>query len=462
MIHPQVFKAGDIRGVVSGDAAEWDQLGAAAIGAAFVEAFGLAGKVFILGRDARVLGRELSLAFAEGAMRAGASVLDISLASTDEVWFASGWLNLPAVQFTASHNPAVYNGIKFCQAGAAPITPELMSRIHELSSARLPASSIRGVLRERDVLPDYARYLHSLVDTDYARRLKVVVDAGNGMAGHTVPAVLGPLGIDIIGLYLDLDGRFPNHAPNPLDPKNLLDAQRAVREHGADVGLVFDGDADRCFIIDDQARPVPAGAVAALIARSELAREPGSTVVVNSITSAAVGEVVAAAGGRLAISRVGHSFMKATMAEHRAVFGGEHSGHYYFRDFWGADTGLLAALHVLALIGRGSVSELVAGLPVYAASGELNFTTSDPHTVLSLLAEELGGRGDLDWSDGLSIHGPDWWVNLRTSNTEPLVRLNVEARDSGTMAVLRDAAMAAITSAVDLPSSAQSPSDPTF
>lgn len=446
MIEPQIFKANDIRGVVGGDSPEWDTDGARAIGAAFVVAFGLAGEEFVLGRDMRAGGRELSLAFAEGAMDQGAGVVDVGLASTDQLWFASGHTHLPGVQFTASHNPAAYNGVKFCLPDAAPITPELMARITQLAFVDLPPVAARGGYRETDLLAAYAAHLHSLVDLSGMRRLKVVVDAGNGMAGHTTPAVLGPLGIDVIGLFTDLDGSFPNHPPNPLEPANLVDAQRAVREHGADLALVFDGDADRCFLIDEHGEVVSPSVVTALIAQAELAREPGGVIVVNTITSRAVAEVVAAAGGRVVISAVGHTRMKALMAEHHAIFGGEHSAHYYFREFWGADTGMLAGLHVLALMGRTGrpISELAADLPHYAASGEINSTVSDPGAIMAEVAAAFSGRGTIDTGDGLLVAGSDWWVSVRESNTEPLLRLNVEARDDRTVAALRDEALGII------------------
>lgn len=446
MIEPQIFKANDIRGLVGGDHPEWDLDGARAIGAAFAAAFELSGREFVMSRDMRAGGRELSLAFADGAMSQGASVLDVGLASTDGLWFASGHTHLPGVQFTASHNPATYNGVKFCLPDAAPITPELMAKIRELSFVELQPSGGRGGYREQDLLDAYAAHLHSLVDLDGMRRLTVVVDAGNGMAGYTTPAVLGPLNVDVIGLFMELDGSFPNHQPNPLEPKNLVDAQRAVREHGADLGLVFDGDADRCFIIDERGEVVSPSVVTALIARAELAREPGATIVVNTITSRAVGEVVAASGGQLAVSAVGHTRMKAVMATHHAIFGGEHSAHYYFRDFWGADTGMLAGLHVLALVGRSGkpMSELASELPQYAASGELNSSVADPKAAMNEVAEAFAGRGDISWVDGLLISSVDWWVSVRESNTEPLLRLNVEACDDATVAALRDEALAII------------------
>lgn len=446
MIEPQVFKANDIRGLVSGEHPEWDLDGALAIGAAFAAAFELAGREFVIGRDMRAGGRELSQAFAEGAMGQGAGVVDVGLASTDGLWFASGYTHLPGVQFTASHNPATYNGVKFCLPDAAPITPELMAKIRELSYVELPLAETRGSYRTQDVLGAYAAHLHSLVDLRGMRRLKVVVDAGNGMGGFTTPAVLGPLDIEVIGLFLDLDGSFPNHQPNPLEPENLVDAQRAVREHGADLGLVFDGDADRCFIIDERGEVVSPSVVTALIARSELAREPGATIVVNTITSRAVAEVVAAAGGKLTTSVVGHTRMKAAMAEHNAIFGGEHSAHYYFREFWRADTGMLAGLHVIALLGRTGLpmSELAAELPLYAASGEINSVVSDAKAVMAQVADAFAGRGEISWVDGLLVSGVDWWVSVRESNTEPLLRLNVEARDAGTVAALRDEALSII------------------
>jgi phosphomannomutase len=445
VIQPGVFKANDIRGVVSGSGVEWDVDGARAVGMAFAEAFELAGSQFVMSRDMRAGGPELARAFAEGAMSRGASVVDIGLASTDGLWFASGHLGMPGVQFTASHNPAQYNGIKFCQSMAAPITPALMARVKELTYAELAPVAERGSLRTLELLDAYAARLHSLVDLSNLRRLKVVVDAGNGMAGYTTPAVLGVLNLELIELFTQLDGSFPNHPPNPLEPANLVDAQRAVVEHGADLALVFDGDADRCFIIDENGEVVSPSVVTALIARAELAREPGATIVVNSITSRAVAEVVQACGGEVAVSMVGHTRMKAVMASRNAIFGGEHSAHYYFRDFWGADTGMLAALHVLALVGRDtSMSQLAAQLPSYAASGEINSTVADPGAAMDDVGTQLGSRGAVSHDDGLLISGPDWWVSVRESNTEPLLRLNVEARDDVTVAELRDTALAII------------------
>lgn len=446
MLTPSIFKANDIRGLAGGADAEWDADGAYALGTAFVDVLGLTGKTFVLARDMRITGGELSRAFADGACARGADVIDIGLASTDGLYFASGHLSLPGVMFTASHNPATYNGIKFCRAGAAPIEPDQLVQI--AARAGEPAAPVArpGHVTQRDLLPAYAEHLRSLVNLDQIRRLKVVVDAGNGMAGHTTPSVLGALPIDIVGLYLDLDGSFPHHQPNPLEPQNLVDARKAVVQYGADCALVFDGDADRCFIIDERGEVVTPSLVTALIAEAELKREPGSAIVVNTITSQVVGEVVAAAGGELYVSRVGHTYVKALMAKHNAIFGGEHSAHYYFRDFWFADTGMLAALHVLSALGRSErpLSELVAGYDRYVGSGEINSTVLDARVAMERVADGFVGRGHAEWSDGLIIRGDGWWVSVRASNTEPLLRLNVEARDHATMAELRDRALGLI------------------
>jgi len=411
----------------------------------------LAGGTFVLGRDMRTSGPAMARAFAEGAMAAGASVVDAGLASTDELWFASGFLDLPGIQFTASHNPAAYNGIKFCLAQAQPVSADFLvavaHRAREIDAGATPVlADARGSYYERDVLADYAGYLHSLVHLDGMRRLKVVVDAGNGMAGHTAPAVLGPLNVDMVGLYLELDGSFPNHQPNPLEPENLVDAQRAVVDHGADLALVFDGDADRCFVIDERGEVVSPSVITALIAAAELEREPGATIVVNTITSRTVAEVVTERGGQVVTSKVGHTYVKGLMAGHGAIFGGEHSAHYYFRDFWGADTGMLAGLHVLGLLGRSdrTMSQLAAEYDRYAASGEINSTVADVPAMLDRVERRFDGRGAADRVDGLTVRGDDWWVSLRPSNTEPLLRLNVEAKDPALMGQLRDEVLAIV------------------
>ena len=442
MITQTIFKANDIRGVTEGPEPEWDEAGATAVGVALVEVLGLgAGDRLVLGRDMRVSGERMSAAFTEGVLSRGVDVLDIGLASTDELWFASGRLDLPGAMFTASHNPAAYNGVKFCLPGAKPVDPAQLVEIARLAQAAQPgATATRGTRTEQDLLPAYAEHLLSLVDLSGIRRLTVVADAGNGMAGHTLPAVLGTLDLELVGLYTDPDGTFPNHQPNPLEPENLVDAQAAVREHGADLALVFDGDADRCFVIDERGEVVAPSTVTAMIARAELAREPGSTVVCNKITSWSVPEIVRELGGEIVITRVGHTFVKAAMAEHGAVFGGEHSAHYYFRDFWGADTGMLAALHVLALLGRSDqpLSVLSADYTRYVPSGELNSTVTDAPAAIARVEEAFAGRGAADHVDGLTVAGEDWWLNVRPSNTEPLLRLNVEARTGDMMVSLRD------------------------
>jgi phosphomannomutase len=440
-----IVKAYDIRGLVP------DQLGpdlAARFGAAFVQATGTG--AIVVGRDMRPSSPELSKAFASGAAGAGADVTDIGLASTDLLYYASGSLDLPGAMFTASHNPAQYNGIKLCRSGAAPIGQgsglEEIQALVEAGETR-PAGRV-GRIVERDLLPDYAAYLHSLVDLSSIRPLTVVVDAGNGMAGHTVPAVFAGLNARLIPLYFELDGTFPNHDANPIVPANLVDLAAAVREHGADLGLAFDGDADRCWVMDERGESVPPSVVTALVASRELAREPGSTVIHNLITSRSVPEVVRESGGVAVRTRVGHSYIKQEMARTGAIFGGEHSAHYYFRDFWRADTGMLAALHVLAALGGQDqpLSRLVSEFDRYAGSGEINSKVADQRDRIQAVRSAYRDRPgvSLDELDGLTVSAADWWFNLRPSNTEPLLRLNVEAADGDTMAAVRDEVLALI------------------
>jgi len=449
MIHASIFKANDIRGVTTGPEPEWDADGAYAIGAATADVFAISAGAgaLVVGRDMRTTSPVLSAAFADGVLNRGADVIDIGLASTDGLWFASGSLGLPGAMFTASHNPGNYNGIKFCHPGARPVEPAELVAIRERALAEAVAPAVRrGTRSERDLLGAYADHLLSLVDLSGIRRLKVVVDAGNGMGGLTTPAVLAGQNLEIVGLYLDLDGSFPNHPPNPLEPANLLDAQAAVREHGADLAVVFDGDADRCFVIDERGEVVSPSAITGLIAVRELARDPGGTIVINKITSHSVPQLVAAAGGRTVITRVGHTFVKAAMAENGAVFGGEHSAHFYFRDFWGADTGMLAALHVLAAVGETDepLSRLVEQYSLFAASGEINSTVAEVEPILVALEKHFGDRAVPDRVDGLTLTGDGWWVNVRPSNTEPLLRLNVEAPTAEQVDALRDEALAII------------------
>jgi phosphomannomutase len=353
--------------------------------------------------------------------------------------------------FTASHNPARYNGIKLCRPGASPVGQDSgLDRIRAEVEQGVPTSDAApGTVSARDLLGDYADYLRGLVDLTGSRPLKVVVDAGNGMGGHTVPRVLAGLPLDVVPLYFELDGTFPNHEANPLDPANLVDLQAKVREVGADIGLAFDGDADRCFVIDERGEPVSPSAVTALVAVRELGKHPGGTVIYNLITSHAVPEIVAEHGGKAVRTRVGHSFIKQKMAETGAIFGGEHSAHYYFRDFWRADTGMLAALHVLAALGEQpmSLSELTAGYSRYAASGEINSEVDDQQARAAAVRTEFANRAgtEIDELDGLTVTLPDGsWFNLRASNTEPLLRLNVEAADAAAVAALRDDVLALV------------------
>jgi phosphomannomutase len=440
----QLVKAYDVRGVVPD---QWDESLAELFGAAFVQVTGA--RAIVTGHDMRPSSPGLSRAFARGAAARGVDVTEIGLCSTDQLYYASGALDLPGAMFTASHNPARYNGIKMCRAGAAPVGQDTgLAQVRELvegwseSGAPAPAAT-PGTLTRQDTLEEYAAHLRSLVDLTSIRPLKVVVDAGNGMGGHTVPTVFAGLPLDVVPMYFELDGTFPNHEANPLDPANLVDLQKRVREEGADLGIAFDGDADRCFVVDQQGDPVSPSAVTALVASRELARHGGKgTVIHNLITSWSVPEVVREQGGTPVRTRVGHSFIKAEMARTGAIFGGEHSAHYYFKDFWNADTGMLAALHVLAALGgqQGTLSALVAQYDRYAGSGEINSTVADQTGRLLAVRSAYEGREgiELDELDGLTVSSTDWWFNVRPSNTEPLLRLNAEARDEPTMAKVRD------------------------
>jgi phosphomannomutase len=447
----QIVKAYDVRGVVPD---QLDETDTEALGAAFAEFVGA--PCVVVGHDMRPSSPGLAAAFARGAASRGADVVQIGLASTDLLYFASGALDMPGAMFTASHNPAKYNGIKMCKAGAAPIGQE--SGLVEIRQAAqavldgtpLPPSEKTGTITERAMLDDYAAYLNKLVDLSKIRPLKVVVDAANGMGGYTVPTVFGSadnghserLPLEVVDLYFELDGTFPNHEANPLDPKNLVDLQRAVLEHGADLGLAFDGDADRCFVVDERGEPVAPSTVTALVAVRELAKHPGATIIHNLITSAAVPEIVREHGGVPVRTRVGHSFIKQEMATTGAVFGGEHSAHYYFQDFWKADTGMLAAMHVLAALGeqQAPLSELAADYTRYAASGEINSEVADQAGRSAAVRAAFESRPGVtvDELDGLTVTGEGWWFNVRPSNTEPLLRLNIEAADADAVAALRD------------------------
>jgi phosphomannomutase len=441
-----IFKAYDVRGTVP------DQIDAALarrVGNAFVAVTGA--ERVVVGHDMRPSSPELSRAFADGAAEAGADVTLIGLASTDELYFASGHLAQPGAMFTASHNPAQYNGIKMCRAHAQPIGMETgLAEIRDrVASGETLTAERPGSIGERDLLAEYATYLLELAPVR-GRHLKVVVDAGNGMAGLTAPAVLGQVDVDVVPLYFELDGTFPNHEANPIEPANLVDLQAKVRETGADIGLAFDGDADRCFLVDERGELVSPSVLTALIAARELAKQPGATIIHNLITSRAVPEIVEEHGGRPVRTRVGHSFIKATMAETDAIFGGEHSGHFYFRDFWRADSGMLAALHALAALAEsdGPLSQVLAPYSRHVASGEINSEVADQQAVLRRLEQDWGSRPgvSLDHLDGLSVQHDDWWFNVRASNTEPLLRLNAEGKDAETMQRIRDEVLATIRS----------------
>ncbi|MFD8816589.1 phosphomannomutase/phosphoglucomutase [Streptomyces sp. NPDC059627] len=446
----QIVKAYDVRGVVPD---QWDEALAELFGAAFVQVTGAA--AIVVGHDMRPSSPGLSRAFARGAAARGVDVTEIGLCSTDQLYYASGVLGLPGAMFTASHNPAQYNGIKMCRAGAAPVGQDTgLSEIRELAErwsqegAPEPAAT-PGTITSRDTLSDYAAYLRSLVDLTSIRPLKVVVDAGNGMGGHTVPTVFEGLPLTLVPMYFELDGTFPNHEANPLDPANIVDLQERVRAESADLGLAFDGDADRCFVVDERGEPVSPSAITALVAARELAKNGGKgTVIHNLITSWTVPEVVRENGGTSVRTRVGHSFIKAEMASSGAIFGGEHSAHYYFKDFWNADTGMLAALHVLAALGGqpAPLSSLVDQYDRYTGSGEINSTVADQQASLTAIRAAYGDRDDvtLDDLDGLTVTAADWWFNVRPSNTEPLLRLNAEARDEATMTKVRDEVLAII------------------
>jgi phosphomannomutase len=442
-----IVKAYDIRGVVPD---QLDEDVARAVGAAFVRVVG-ADRI-VTAHDMRESSPGLATAFAEGATSQGADVVEAGLASTDLLYFAAGSLDVPGAMFTASHNPARYNGIKLCRAGASPVGQDTgLAEIRDLVAEGVPSYDGKtGSVTEQDLMADYAAYLLKLVPgIDDIRRLKLAVDAGNGMGGLTVPHVLGRLPLEITELYFELDGNFPNHEANPIDPANLRDLQAKVREVGADVGLAFDGDADRCFVVDERGEIVSPSVLTALIAVRELGKEPGSTIIYNLITSHAVPEIVREHGGEPVRTRVGHSFIKGTMAETGAIFGGEHSGHFYFRDFWRADSGMLAALHVLAALGSQDrpLSELLAEYSRYSASGEINTEVKDQDATAEAVKQAYADRegATVDELDGLTVDLDDGsWFNLRPSNTEPLLRLNVEAPDDAALASLRDEVLAIV------------------
>ena len=422
-----IFKAYDVRGTV-GDQIDAD--GARAIGGAFARFVASTGaEAVLVGRDMRPEGEKFSAAFGDGAMDHGIDVVDVGLCATDMLYYASGSLGLPGAVFTASHNPAGYNGIKMCGAGAAPVSSDTgLDAVKAMAIAGPDPAPTRGTRTTRNLLTDFVAHVHSFVDTDALAPLLVVADTANGMGGLVLPAVFDGLPFTLDHLYPDLDGTFPNHPADPLQPENLRDLQDRVVEVGADIGLAFDGDADRVFLVDETARPVSGSLTTAIIARSILAHDPGATVIHNLICSKTVPEVIAEGGGTAVRTRVGHSYIKQVMAETGAVFGGEHSGHYYFRNNYRADSGLIAALVVLEALSRhpAGLSDLVSSLDRYAASGELNTAVNDAAEVIEQVAAAYPDAAQ-DRLDGLTVDLGDWWFNLRPSNTEPLLRLNLEA-----------------------------------
>jgi len=433
-----IFKAYDVRGlVVSEITADF----CFATGVAFARFLQLEREpgTVVIGEDMRPSSPLFADAFSAGITSQGMDVIRIGLASTDMLYFAAGKLNMPGAMFTASHNPAEYNGIKMCLSGARPIGKEsglltIEKFVDEGSPIELRSV---GVERIQSMLDEYVEHLLNLVDLQSMRPLKVVIDAGNGMAGYTAPAVFKKLNAEVIEMYFELDGTFPNHEANPIDPKNLQDLSKAVKKHKADIGLAFDGDADRCFLVDENGELVNPSALTALIADRALASDPGSTIIYNLISSRSVKEVVEENGGTAVRSRVGHSYIKKMMADTGAIFGGEHSGHFYFRDFWRADSGMLAALHALAALSesKGTLSQLLHSYNRYSSSGEINSVVSDAQSVMdSIESHYLAMEGiTTDHLDGLTVESSDWWFNVRASNTEPLLRLNVEANSDALM-----------------------------
>ena len=404
----------------------------------------------VIGEDMRPSSPVFADAFSAGVTSQGLEVIRIGLASTDMLYFAAGKLNFPGAMFTASHNPAEYNGIKLCLSGARPIGKESgLLTIERFVNDGSPID-FRSVGNEsnRDMLAEYVDHLLTLVDLSDIRPLKIVVDAGNGMAGHTAPAVFARLNCEVIPMYYELDGTFPDHEANPIDPKNLKDLQKAVKKHKADIGLAFDGDADRCFLVDENGELVNPSTLTALIAARELAKNPGASIIYNLISSRAVIEIVEEGGGKAIRSRVGHSYIKKLMADTGAVFGGEHSGHFYFKDFWRADSGMLAALHAIAALGEVSapLSKILKPYCRYVASGEINSEVADAQSSMNEISEKYGesAGNEVDHLDGLTVNGDTWWFNVRASNTEPLLRLNVEAKTEARMEKIRDEVLATI------------------
>ena len=446
---PNIFKAYDIRGLVDSEITPEFTF---ATGVAFARLLQQEREpaTVVVGQDMRDSSQELADAFSAGITSTGFDVIRLGLTSTDLMYFASGKLGLPGAMFTASHNPAAYNGIKLCYSSARPIGKESGLQVIESFVRQGSPLEIRsvGIETQRDMLEDYVDHLLKLVDLSEIRPLTIVIDAGNGMAGFTAPAVFKRLNVEVIEMYFELDGAFPNHEANPIDPKNLKDLSVAVKKNKADIGLAFDGDADRCFLVDEKGELVNPSALTALIADRELAKNPGASIIYNLISSRSVKEVIEENGGTAVRSRVGHSYIKKLMAETGAVFGGEHSGHFYFKDFWRADSGMLAALHALAALSQSKqkLSELLQSYNRYVSSGEINSVVEDAVTVMSAIESHFASMSGItiDRLDGLTVESADWWFNVRASNTEPLLRLNVEATTQALMDKIRLQALALI------------------
>jgi phosphomannomutase len=445
----KIIKAYDIRGLVKNEVTTDFSF---ALGVAYAKFLEIEREpaTIVVGEDMRDSSAPLADAFSDGATSQGMDVIRIGLASTDMLYFASGKLNLPGIMFTASHNPAQYNGMKLCKSGAKPIGQESgLLTIKQLIQEGIAISNRPvGSIRKMDLLDDYVTYLIDRFPkkTFKKRKLKVVIDAGNGMAGFTAPSVMKKLNVELIPMYFDLDGDFPNHEANPIEPKNLKDLQKRVKKEKADLGLAFDGDADRCFLVDENADLVNPSSLTALIAVKELKRNPGASIIYNLISSKAVPEIILENGGKPVRSRVGHSYIKSLMAQTGAVFGGEHSGHFYFADFWRADSGMLAALYALAELmdSPKSLSEILESFDRYFSSGEINTQVKDASKSIKLVRKKYENENEIDDLDGLTVSSQKWWFNLRPSNTEPLLRLNVEADSPKLMAEIRDTVLSLI------------------
>ncbi len=440
----RIIKAYDIRGLVG---SEINEEFCFATGSAFARFLELEREpsTILIGEDMRPSSQSLATAFSDGVMSQGFDVIRIGLASTDQLYFASGSLNFPGAMFTASHNPAQYNGIKLCKSGARPVGQD--SGLNWIKNSILSGMPIvnrpPGIERSEDLLDKYVDYLFSLFDLDFSsgRELNIVIDAGNGMAGHTAPEVFKRISGRKTELFFELDGNFPNHEANPIDPKNLRDLQKTVLKKRADIGLAFDGDADRCFLIDENGALVSPSALTALIASIELEKDPGAKIIYNLISSKAVPEIIEEQGGVALRSRVGHSFIKKLMADSGAIFGGEHSGHFYFAKFWCADSGMLAALYALAALKNSdkNLSEILQPFNRYSQSGEINIEVTDVSEAIAKVRIQFPTPDfEHDELDGVTISSQAWWLNLRPSNTEPLLRLNVEADKLADMEKIRD------------------------